>query len=242
MKTKTLNVLVREALADNGYPIHFYLNYLHHGIRCLEDLALDFDFGPNVKELNIATLSYDRVTLPADCIDVIGVFGIYGGQRKDFLRNNSLTKVYNEISSVKYPYTEDESTLPEYDNLIDSTPLGQTSANEMVTVLYPGGKATYEYNVDTEHSELILGPGHELTSTYLRYLAPLVSTSTANLVHPYAVKPIHAYIKYAIAEANGSPQSKVDRLEREYENQKRLLKARMNELTLDQLYQIYLYN
>lgn len=242
MKTKTLNVLVREALADNGYPIHFYLNYLHHGIRCLENLALDFDFGPNVKELNIATLSYDRVTLPADCIDVIGVFGIYGGQRKDFLRNNSLTKIYNEISSVKYPYTEDASTLPEYDNLIDSTPLGQTSANEMVTVLYPGGKPTYEYNVDTEHSELILGPGHGLTSIYLRYLAPVVSTSTANTVHPYAVDVIHAYINWKIAKADGSAQSKVAVLKDEYYNQKRIMRGQMSGLSIEQLYQILLYN
>jgi len=242
MQTKTINIVVRESLLNKGYPIHYYLPFLHHAKTCLENLALDHNFGSNVKEVKYDITSYDRVTLTSACIDVIGVFGLYGGEMKTFLRNSKLTKVYNEISAVKYPWDEAGSTLPEYSDMNTSSILGNTSAYDLPTVFFPSGSGTYEYNVDLENSEVILKPGHGLTSVYVRWLAGAVSVSAVNVVHPNAVPTIHSYIEWMVAKSDGSPQSKVALLDDAYYNQKRILRGRMNPLSIEEMYKILVEN
>jgi hypothetical protein len=242
MQTKTINIIVRESLLNKGYPIHYYLPFLHHAKVCLENLSLDHNFGLNVKELIYDVSSYDRVEISNDCIDIISVFGIYGGEMRTFLRNTKLTKIYNEISTVKYPWTETTNTLPEYSDLSSSSVLANTASSELPTVFFPSGGGKYEYNVDYENSEVILKPGHGLSTVYMRYLSSVVSTSAANLVNLYAVPVIHAYIEWMMAKSDGSPQSKVALLEDAYYNQKRILRGRMNPLSIEEMYKILAEN
>jgi hypothetical protein len=242
MQTKTINIVVRESLLNKGYPIHYYMPFLHHAKTCLEQLSFDHNFGGNVKEVEYDITSYDRVTLTSACIDVIGVFGLYGGEMRTFLRNSKLTKVYNEVSAVKYPWTETSNTLPEYSDLNTSSVLANTSSSELPTVFFPSGGGTYEYNVDLENSEVILKPGHGLESVYVRFLATGVSTSAVNVVHPYAVPTIQSYIEWMMAKSDGSPQSKVALLEDAYYNQKRVLRSRMNPLSIEEMYKILVEN
>jgi hypothetical protein len=41
MKVYTLNNIVRGALMSRGYPMHFYLQFLHYGVQCLRELNFD---------------------------------------------------------------------------------------------------------------------------------------------------------------------------------------------------------
>jgi len=242
MQTKTVDILVREAINSMGLTIHYYVPLLHYALRGLESLSQDFDFGTNVKELKRTVTSYNRIDTPSDLVDIIGVYGRYGDKLKSFHYTDNITKLYNLDGATKIPYPEDESTMPDFIDAKSSRILPFTSSNEFPTVIYPSDDFKYEYAVDTENSEIILGNGHLVSDVYIRYLTTNVSTSNANTVHPYAVDILHAYIEYMYYKGNqSSPQSKVALKKAEYYNEERLARGRFNGLSYNEIMQI-LYN
>lgn len=240
MQTKSIDTIVREELLNKGFPIHYYMPFLHYALKCLENLSHDFNFGPNVREVMITPESYDRVVIPDTAIDPIDVFGLYGGTRKSFKYNEALSMIYNLEGTTKIPYTEGGgSTMPEYNNAGSSMPLSKVEgSNNYPTVFYPSDNYQYEYNIDLENSEIVLNPGHGLTSVGLRYLASGVSTSTANLAHPYAVPCIISWIDWQHIKYGNYPQSMAALREQAFWNERRKLRSKMSPLSIDEITQI----
>lgn len=234
MQTKTLNIVVREKLADMQLPMHYYLPYLHYSIKCLEGLYMDFDMSGNVKEVRLTPNSYDRVAIPAGAADVISVFGLYGGKKKLFHRNVFLTKVYNlDSGDSKIPYEIDGTAIPDFQEFTASTAM--LEEYQYPTIYFPSDDYKYEYDVDLENGEVVLAAGHGLTYVYLQYRTNAISTSSANLVEDYAVPVIHAYIAYREAEATGQAQSMIMRLRDEYFTEKRNFRARKNPMSVTEI-------
>jgi hypothetical protein len=204
----------------------------------LDSLSQDIDFGNNVKESKFTPESYGRIILPADLIDVIGVFGIVAGERKTFALNTELTTIQKMDGSTLLPWLESDTTLPEYNSDGTSALLEQVAPYEYPTVFYPSGEVDYEYNTDFASNMLVLGPRVNLTEVYVRYLTNAVSASAANIVHPYAVDAISAYIDWKVSESERRAQSESMRKESNFYNQKRLLKGRMNSLVISEFYRI----
>ncbi len=238
MVTRTLDKVVRDKLMSIGYPIHYYLPVLHHAQQCLDELSQQFNFGGNVKETKETPLSYGRVNIPADAIDVIAVFGVVGGERKQFVLNENLTRFQKLNGVTPVRWLEDDDSLPEQNGTGSSALLEQTAPYEIPTVYYPNDEVVYEYNIDQTTSQIIFGPRVEVTEVYLWYVSNGVSNTAANVVHPYAVETIHAYIDWKLSESERRAQSETMRKESSYYNKKRLLKGKMNPLTLVQLYHI----
>ena len=71
MKLYTLDNIVRSALADRGYPMHFYLQFLQYGIDALR--MLNFDVLQSIKSVRLPVNSYKAVTLPCDFVDIVKV-------------------------------------------------------------------------------------------------------------------------------------------------------------------------
>ena len=107
-----------------------------------------------------------------------------------------------------------------------------------LTIYYPSDDYKYEYNIDRKSGEVIIGNGHTLEKVFVIYLSGAISTTVANVVHPYAVNAIHAYMEYMNSRADGSPQSKVVIHKQEYHNKKRLLRGRLNPLSYKEIAQI----
>ena len=86
MKTKSINIIVRDALLDNGLPLHYYTRYLHHALRITDELSMDFNLG-NIKVVELDVTSYQRAVLPNDFIDFIlekfDAAGDYGSVSKE---------------------------------------------------------------------------------------------------------------------------------------------------------------
>lgn len=238
METRTLNKVVRDKLMSIGYPIHYYLPVLHHAQQCLDELSQQFNFGGNVKEVKLTPLSYGRIDIPVDAIDIISVFGVVAGERKEFVLNPNLTLFQKLDGVTPVKWLESDTSLSEYNSTGSSGLLEQTSPYEIPTIYYPDGQVNYEYTIDQSTSHIIFGPRVEVTEIYMRYLSNGVSGTAANLVHPYAVETLHAYIDWKLSESERRAQSETMRKESSYYNQKRLLRAKMNPLTLSQLYHI----
>jgi hypothetical protein len=221
-----------------GYPIHYYLPVLHHAQQCLDELSQHHNFGGNLKETKATPLSYGRVAIPSETIEVFGVFGVVGGERKLFALNQNLTLFQKLDGVTPVRWLEEDDTLPEHNSTGSSALLEQTAPYEIPTVYYPSDEVVYEYNIDYTNSQIVFGPRVEVTEVYLWYLSNGVSGTAANLVHPYAVETIHAYIDWKLSESERRAQSETMRKESSYFNQKRLLKGKMNPLSLSQLYHI----
>lgn len=69
MIVDTIDGVVRSALASHQLPLHYYVEFAHHALRCLRDLEMDI--GLRAVRLFTATLDNEgNVTVPADTIDV----------------------------------------------------------------------------------------------------------------------------------------------------------------------------
>lgn len=238
MQTATINTIVREKLLSMHYPIHYYLYVLHYALTCLRTLSQDHNFGGNVKEVGLTATSYGRVALPSDTIDVINVFALVAGERKDFKLNTDLTTIQKLDGVTPVPWLETDTSLPEYNETGSSALLEQTSAYEYPTVFYPSDQVDYEYNVDLTNSQIVLGPRVDVTEIYVRYLSNGVSGTVVNVVPYYAIDTILAYIDYQISENERRAQSETIRKESKYYNEKRLLTGKMSQLSISQLYEI----
>lgn len=231
MKTKSLNTIVRDALLDNGLPLHYYTRYLHHGLRAVDELSMDFNLG-NIKIIELDVTSYQRAILPADFVDFIDVSVKHGERVLPMEREVNLNKKYNyDEAGNKIPYP---STLSiNYDaeinyNLISGTN-NLNSRGELIGRYY-GRKRTANltFDIDETNQEIVFSNGMIITKVTLTYMSSAVSRSSANVVTPYATDVITKYIQMMIAKAEGAKIGLYQLFKQDYDNARRIFKSRMN--------------
>lgn len=233
MKTKSINIIVRDALLDNGLPLHYYTRYLHHALRILDELSMDYDMG-NVKSVVLSTTSYQRAILPTDFVDVVDVSAKHGERLLPMERDRTLNKNYNrDEAGNKIPYPTD--TNINYDsefnyNLISGAN-NLNTRGELVGRYYgKQRKPLLTFDIDTTNSELVFCNTMSLTEVTLTYITSSVSKSTANTVTPYAVDVITKYIKMMAALADGAKIGIFQLAKQDFDNAKRVFRARMNSM------------
>lgn len=231
MKTKSLNIIVRDALLDNGLPLHYYTRYLHHGLRILDELSLDFNMS-NIKTVPLSVTSYQRAVLPTDFIDFIDVSAKYGERLLPMERERNLNKLYNrDDSGNKIPYPT--STSINYDEEINYSLIsGSNNLNtrgELVGRYYGRRRsAKLTFDIDQINNELVFSNEMALTEVTLTYMTSAVSMSSANVVNPYAVDVITKYISMMATKAEGSTLGKYQLAKQDYDNARRIFRARIN--------------
>ena len=231
MKTKSLNIIVRDALLDNGLPLHYYTRYLHHGLRILDELSLDFNMS-NIKVVPISVTSYQRAVLPVDYLDFIDVSAKYGERVLPMERERNLSKVYNlDDSGNKIPYPT--ATSINYDEEINYSLIsGSNNLNtrgELVGRYYGRRRsAKLTFDIDEINQEIVFSNEMALTEITLTYMTSAVSKTSANVVNPYATDVITKYIVMMAAKAEGSTLGKYQLARQDYDNARRVFRARIN--------------
>lgn len=231
MKTKSLNTIVREALLDSNLPLHYYSRYLHHGLRIVDELSMDFDMG-NIKMVELDVTSYQRAILPADFVDFIDVSVKHGERLLTMERERTLNKNYRyDDSGNKIAYPNELSV--NYDAEINYSLLsGSNNMNtrgELVGRYYGRERAPkLTFDIDTKNQEIVFSNGMVLTKITLVYMTSAVSLSSANVVTPYATDVVVNYINMMAAKAEGSTLGKFQLAKQEFENSRRKFRARMN--------------
>ena len=230
MKTKSINMIVRDALLDNNLPLHFYTRYLHHALRIVDELSMDFDFG-NVKMVELDITSYNRAILPSDFVDYIDVSVKSGERLLPLERERNLNKRYNyDESGNKIPYISEER----YNDLDLNLLIGGKTVNqhgELSGRLYGRERrATLTFDIDKINNELVFSNTTELSKITLTYISTAVSKSSANAVTPYAVDVITKYIYMMAAKAQGVKIGLYQIAKQDYENAHRVFRARTNSM------------
>jgi hypothetical protein len=234
MKLYTLDNIVRSALSDKQYPMHFYLQYLTYGVDSLRQLNLDVL--QNVKSARLPINSYYAATVPNDYVDFVRVGNELGeyinpfGEKKDsFNRLNAFDSQGNKVA-----YGDIEAIngiVPNnwegfwYTNYINDKGehLGRIFNN------LPGFRNSFV--ILRERGEIQLDVSYTGTTITMDYISDGLSVDASNSVHPYAVDAIKAFIFWKQKEHGRQyPLQEKQYAKEEYYNQLRVLRARMNSI------------
>jgi len=231
MKTKSINLIVRDALLSRKLPLHYYSRFLHHALTIVDELSLDFDLGNNVKTVELDVTSYQRAVLPADFVDVIDVSAKSGDKLLPLERDRSLNKKYNydgNGNKIAFPSSESNSELNSLVAITSST-VNLNSRGELKGRYYGSKRvAKFTYDVDSGNEELVFGTDMDLTKVTLTYLTTGVSRSSANLVTPYANDTITKYI-YMMESMNSKDRIGIYQIaKQDYNIARANLRARLN--------------
>jgi hypothetical protein len=233
MKTKSLNIIVRDALLDSGLPLHYYTRYLHHALRIMDELSMDYDLG-NVKSTVLSVTSYQRALLPTDFIDVVDVSAKHGERLLPMERDRTLNKIYNrDDSGNKIPYPTDENINydSEFNYNLISGANNLNTRGELIGRFYgKQRKPLLVYDIDTTNSEIVFSNTVSLSEVTLTYITSAVSKSSANVVTPYATDVITKYVQMMAAKAEGGTLGKFQLSKQEFDNARRVFRARMNSM------------
>lgn len=231
MKTKSLNIIVRDALLDSGLPLHYYTRYLHHGLRILDELSLDFNMG-NIKTVALSVTSYQRAILPADYLDFVDVSAKYGERLLPLERERNLSKKYNYDTSgnkISYPTATSINFDEEINYSLISGSNNLNTRGELVGRYYGRRRsAKLTFDIDETNQEIVFSNDMTLTEVTLTYMTSAVSRSSANVVNPYATDVITKYILMMAARAEGATLGKFQLAKQDYDNARRVFRARLN--------------
>lgn len=249
MKTVTLNHIVRNTLMDMQYPLHYYTRFLHYGIQCLEELNYDFPLGDsgsitsgsesatasNVKSVELDVTTYMRAILPADCVDVVDVSGKYGEHILPLRKDQSLNLIQNYDDAGNKIAHSDQNNI-NYDlDLIYNTTTNFGHVNEQGEHIGRGygisSEQSQSYNIDSHAGEIVFNNSLTVNKVVLTYISDGITTSEANVVHPYAQDVIKKYIIYQKHYHTNASFNKVGISKQDFHNAKRKLRARLNALT-----------
>jgi len=234
MRLTTLDKIVRSALSDRGYTMHWYLQFLSYAVNGLREL--NFDVLQNIKSVRLPINSYKAATLPIDYVDYVRVGNevgqyIYPWSEKDdsFNRLNKFDSQGNKIS-----YGDVEATngvLPNnwegfwYTNYINDKGehLGRIFNNR------PGYRESFV--IIRERGEIQLDVSYTGNEIVMDYISDGMLLTASNAIHPYAIEAIKAYIFWKQKE-NGRHFNITERqlAKDEFYNQLRVLKGRMNNM------------
>lgn len=232
MTLYTLDNVVRGALAEKGYSMHWYLQYLTYGVDALREL--NFDVLQNIKSVRLPVNSYKAAILPNDYVDYV--------------------RVGNELGQYIYPWGEKRDSynrLPKFDSQGNKVPYGDIEAeNGILPNNWEGFWYTNYINDKGEHLGRIFNnrPGFRESFVILRerneiqldvsttnkeivmdYISDGTSLDASNSIHPYAFAAIKSYIFWKHKEHNRHYNLSERQVAKdEYYNQLRILRARMN--------------
>lgn len=241
MRFITLDKIIRRNLLAKRLPLHYYVEYLVHASTCLRELTFDSLRIINTVELTLN--DYCAADLPCDYVDWTKV-GIKMGQYvRPITQRDSVNRLRNQDSQgdyIKYQepsmYNMDFPYWPGFWMFQNVDDLGENLGRFYG---YNAGNVPDGFKILKERSQIQFLESSRNTVFVLEYISDGQTSDNASQVDPYAWSAIEAFINWKRtpnADNDHSPEAF------NYKSQRRLLRARMSELTLYDLRQILFRN
>lgn len=238
MRNYTLDNIVRGALMDSGYPIHWYIEFLNYGTSAVREL--NYDVLQNIKSIRLSVNSYKAAKLPCDFVDYTRV-GTEDGQyinpwaekRSSFNRLNK----FEDGNKVAYGNVEyDNYILPNnYETFWYST-YTNWYGEHLGRIFNHIDQNRNSFVILRERGEIQLDQSFSGDEITMDYVSDGLTTDASNLIHPYAVETIKAYIQWKRREHGRHYNRQESELaKQEYYNQLRMLRARMNNIDVQEI-------
>lgn len=229
----TLDSIIRRALLAKSLPLHYYVEYMVHASACVRELVFDSLQVVNtvVLELN----SYSAADLPCDYVDFVGI-GIPVGQflQPQFIRSN-ITPLRNQSSTngAYIPYgTPSNSDTFDFFGFWPGwywyTNINDLGENQGQYYGINSGASSNGFQIFPERGQIQFTETFTSPCAVLIYISDGQTLDNASQITPMAISTIDAYSNW-----KHSPNADIDQSPegRAYGNQRRLLRARKNDLT-----------
>lgn len=233
MITTSLDIITRRWLIDNGMPIHYYLEGLSHSSTCLRELSFDTLQIYNSKNLSVDDTG--AIDMPSDFDDDIAVC-IPAGQRLIQLpKQDWITplRIHDAVSGDFVPYTDQDNV--NNDRFFGFEVGGWSWFWNVNSYGEPTGRffgasggTNSGYKVVRERRQIQMSENFIGTNVVLIYASDGQSVDNATQITPRAFACITSFINWKRSpnkDNDNSPEG------RSFYNQKRLLRARNDDLT-----------
>lgn len=239
----SLDEITKRSLIDNGLPIHFYVEHLSYAAACIRELSID-----SLRIVRTARLpinDYHAVDLPDDFVDDVSC-GIPVGQfimpitKKnsitDLRNRNTTTGEYEDYQGVTSETSQSGLFLnPGWLWFWNVNDFGEPTGRQFGA---NGGSTLNGYKVVKERRQIQLTESFTGAEIVLVYISDGQSADNATNIDMQAFSCVQSYIGWKTSpnrHIKDSPEA------RTFYNEKRILRARMNDMTVVDLRQV-LYN
>lgn len=194
--TTSIHSIVHSSLLTMGLPIHWYIDALHFGLKCVQEMG--YRDLPQIKSVRLTVNADNTIDLPADYVDWVRV-GVDRGQYvadlgKDTRYNRlapasgtSYGDVYEDVGGLPFSWAYLPGFLTDYSEFngrfFAETPNPRNSFLE----IRERGIMQLDVSYDA---------GTTITLDYLYFN----SASATSFVHPYAAPAIEQYIVWKLTE------------------------------------------
>jgi hypothetical protein len=216
------------------------VDFLIYAQRGFEELH--FDTLGNVRTVKLEINSYNAVTIPDDFLDMCKIGVVNGQFVKPLISRNGINRLNNfdtdGTTKIKYPETDVSLFSFFYPGLSYNDHL------EFTGRMY-GYKAdrSDSYKILKERNEIQLHQDIDATEVILEYISDGSEVDNATQINPYAKSAIEAYINWKWKENNRSySEYERTRAQRQFDHQHKILRARLNPLTLSDIKAIIYQN
>jgi hypothetical protein len=234
MTYANIDMIVRRSLLERGYPIHYYAEYLLHASSCIRQLT--YDTLKIINSVNLPINSYYAVDLPEDFVDDISVNVPTGNFLKPVPKNDSLNplRAVDPATGQFIPYKDRTKGQQETVYGINPSWLWYWNVNdygEPTGRFYGanGGERANGYKVIKERRQIQLTETFSGKDIVLLYISDGQSVNSATQIDMMAFSTIQAYIDWKTSP-NASRKDSYEA--RTYADEKRLLRAKLNDLTV----------
>jgi hypothetical protein len=233
MTYANLDMIVRRSLLEKGYPIHYYAEYLLHAASCVRQLTTD-----TLKVINTVNLpinKYFAVDLPTDFVDDISVSMPVGNLLKPIPKNDNITplRMTNPDTGQFIPYREKIKEENETVFGINPSWLWYWNVNDYGEPTgrffgANGGERANGYKLLKERNQIQFTETVTGKDIVLMYISDGQSVDNATRIDMLAFSCIQAYIDWKTSK-NAAIKSSYESIT--YHSEKRLLRAKLNDLT-----------
>lgn len=240
MVLTNIDSIVRRWLLEEGYPIHWYAEGLFHASAGLRELSFDSLQIVNSRQLPVN--DYFAIDLPEDFVDDVMLGIPVGGEIQAVPKNYSLNPLRATTSDGDYTQYNTATTINSVATAYLPYALWYYNFNDYgePTGRYfgaRGGAIQNGYKVIKERRQIQVTESFTATDAILMYISDGQSLDAASQIDTRAFEAIKSYIAWKCSSNknnNFSPEGQ------NWHNQRRLLRARMNDFTVTDIRNIIL--
>jgi len=247
MVTISLHKIVFNILLRRRYSIHWYMDFIIPAKDCLRQLSLDGE----IECINICCLplnSNHAIDMPNDYVDYVQVGYRNGQYIQPLVEDNSLSLIPNYDSDFDIQsYTSGvatEPTIPTFNNnrwstgywwTVNWNNFGENLGRQFGGV---GGMAD-TFRVDKIRKEIKINEAINLSEVVLIYSGSGMDANSATQIDIQAQDTIEAYCLWQFKENNRTYSDTAAALaKQEYIDQRKILRARKSDLSINTLRRI----
>jgi hypothetical protein len=224
---------------EKNLSLHYYAEGLFHAAACLRELS--FDTLQIVNTLRLPVNDYYAVDLPEDFVDDVMVGVPVGGSYQVVTKNNNLSPLRLAETTGAYTTAADSNTD------IETVGVGYfpyalwyynfNEYGEPTGRFFGAGGGAFQngYKVVKERRQIQLTSSFTSDSILLMYISDGQSVDAASQISPMAFAAIQSWIAWKKSPNADNPYSPEGV---NYGKQRRLLRARLNDLTIPDIKQI----